>query len=577
MNLDGDLREVISLTKSKNDWRVFIKDLRDMVSMAQDGLPLDEISQEEDVFNVIGDVLSKFDFASWLMFDTVENRDATMDILRYLWKKTGKSKYLEEGYIQSVFNSYFCIYRVNFVKNDQYLVQNLAKKGPGFFIEKSKTYSFEEGDVFLARILKSDQGNFIFQVADKVSGTDGEELVAQFDDLQGHNFFSSQNTEDLEKSLANGSPDVVFVYSLARKMVFEGGLQDLFTESLDDSWMNFTLDVDDLDTFMQFVQMSVEEEESGRILGQLSLIKERYLDFEGQPINWAEGDKVLTFASREGLIGSDYDLSVLVSLLDQWGKKMADFKKEPIDLDIKDKIMSYKSALASSYKGFYSDPFIREKIIDGQDVEGLFPHFFQGFERFVDYIIGQVVILSPTGRFRSYDLDEIVDFCKLEPIRSVSRTDERHFPFLQIWRGFGLIKGILEMEGEFLTVSDSYDYYQGLDMDEKYAIWFSSLTNPGFLEECFKMSHFLVAKEGQEFMEEFKAFLIKVRDEGLDLGLIKGLKNNFFLQLFLYLNLIQPKEEWGMFDLSHLGQGLGEYLNIGGQGKDKAVIAFPKK
>ncbi|MCD1147251.1 hypothetical protein LQU94_03915 [Peptoniphilus sp. KCTC 25270] len=561
------------MSLESNMWKRFMESVGDFVYSALDAIDWEESFPDEDMNRTLSFGIDRLGMGSWLTLDVVENQESTRTVLHQIWSLMSQEQFKEEKYLDAVFRSYFGIYQVNEVREDSMMVQDLVIKGHGILVEKRQDLLFHEGDIFLGRILFTEEGNFLFQTGYRVDHQEQEDFKEQFRRLTLESDKSYGATKDLPMYLSKGSPDIILLYSLTREKLEEEKRKDIET-----------IDGEGEKGVMGFYSSYIREEKDdfanfNRGFQQLNFIQEKCLDPKGESFHDHDLEidlyEVMERACKEGWILSDEDLMEI-----HWAMYhflLAKGKGEEAK-KFQEGIVLFKKYLSESTRGIYCDEFLRQGILEAD--EPIVLPFFMGFESMMDVIYENDIPATKTGKLPKALVEALATRNRLTKYRQVQAPDERHFPILELWKRFAVAKGFLEIENQQWEVGNLYQVYKILDWKEKLSLWLTSLGNREFTEVLYEDDETFLFKKENSFHEEFTKRLEKVLEEGenLKLGQTKTEKDLFFLELFYLLWICEPNFERILEADSHItdiGYLIADFMGLGQEDTQGNLLTFP--
>ena len=453
-------------------WPKTLDDIVAIVDSTRHSIPMDDLFKDEEMYAPMRSAIPHFDLASWLMFDTEENRATTSQLVSQLWRHIHKMRVVEP-YMERIFDSYLSLYRVNYESDEGIYVQSILFPEPAVVIEASEiAKELREGDLFLGRIVETSVGHFLFSRAKVVPKSMRDDFYEQVAELEKRQPMMRENTKAYQTTLKNGNPEILFLFALAYARAQEPEVP-LYPFDEDDELMDAADGIlalapqfaEDEDAVVEDMYL-LEHMDSAALLAEgVNLEDNRFIHY----------DELMIAASNDGDFSDDAQLLRIYELLRHWcvmQKNDAGRKSlEPADK----KILDYKRRLAGSVRGMY-----RIKSLDEARGELNRPSNWIGqFDRYLETVLDQDLFLTNTGAINQKSL---VLVRKNVPIflQTSKANRESSFPELVFFRKFALLKSMIFEEDGMLLPTVRLEQYMQMDDEDKVVLWVSTLLNEKF-------------------------------------------------------------------------------------------------
>lgn len=451
-------------------WLKSIDELVAIVDSARHSIPMDEMFEDEQLYYPVKDVVSEFDMASWLMFDTLENRETTTRLIRQFWRHLHKMKGMDP-YLRALFSSYLSIYRVNRVAEAGIYVQDLIFREHAKIIEKTEmTRSLKEEDIFFGRLLQTEEGNFAFYIANIVPEDLREnfrEKVAEMLEMQTHLL---RDPEAYRQSLKDGNPDLMFVYALgierAREIEQDDFIGEIYEE--DEMWGQ-----DDFEHWIGEVKDTTEiSVEDGYLLEKLeSDAMEIYgSDFDEA---FSDYDSLFARASEEGDFSDDAQMLRTVKWFEHLVKDGDNKEAKEAMERVKSRLMMYRANLVRTVGGFYRAKDL-DRAVEATEIDS---PFIERYDRYLYAFVEGEIERTRTGAVNRKSLEVLL------PAIGIAAEEAEHkregsFPELVLFRKFAELKGLIMRQEKGYDATIRMDRYLHLDPKKKLSLWLSTLLHP---------------------------------------------------------------------------------------------------
>ena len=453
-------------------WLKTLDDIVAIVDSTRHSIPMDDLFKDEEMYAPMRSAIPHFDLASWLMFDTEENRATTSQLVSQLWRHIHKMRVVEP-YMERIFDSYLSLYRVNYKSDEGIYVQSILFPEPAVVIEASEiAKELKEGDLFLGRIVETSVGHFLFSKAKVVPESMRDDFYEQVAELEKRQPMMRENTKAYQATLKNGNPEILFLFALAYARAQESEVP-LYPFDEDDELMDVADGIlalapqfaEDEDAVVADMYL-LEHMDSAALLAEgVNLEDNRFIHY----------DELMIAASNDGDFSDDAQLLRIYELLRHWcvvQKNDAGRKSlEPADK----KILDYKRRLACSVRGMY-----RIKSLDEARGELNRPSNWIGqFDRYLETVLDHDLFLTNTGAINQKSLALVR---KNVPIflQTSKANRESSFPELVFFRKFALLKSMIFEEDGMLLPTVRLEQYMQMDDEDKVVLWVSTLLNEKF-------------------------------------------------------------------------------------------------
>lgn len=452
-------------------WLKTLDDIVAIVDSTRHSIPMDDLFKDEEMYTPMRSVISHFDLAAWLMFDTEENRPTTSQLVGQLWRHIHKMRGVEP-YLERIFDSYLSLYRVNYKSEAGIYVQSILFPEPAVIIEATEgAKELKEGDIFLGRVVDSSVGHFLFNKANVVPENLRKDFSEQVEELKKRQPMIRENTKVYQETLKNGNPEILFLFALAYVQAQEREVPYPFDE--DDE----LLDVDD--GILALAQEFSEDEDA--VIADMYLLE--HMDsaaLMAEGVNLEDNrfihyDELMIAASNDGDFTDDAQLLRIYELLRKWcveQKNDAGRKSlEPADK----KILDYKRRLARSVRGMYRI----NSLTEARGEMNRSSNWIDQFDRYLETVLDQDLVVTKSGAINQKSLDLVR---KNVPIflQTSKANRESSFPELVFFRKFALLKSMIFEEDGLLLPTIRLEHYMQMDDEDKVVLWVSTILNEKF-------------------------------------------------------------------------------------------------
>lgn len=458
-------------------WQKALDDIVYIVDSARQSIPMDELFKDEEMYEPMRLSIPHFDLASWLMFDTEENRATTGQLVSQLWHHIHKMRGVAP-FLERIFDSYLAMYRVNHVSDEGIYVQSILFPEPAVILCPNEgTKKLKEGDLFLGRILCTNAGYFLFHEPNVVPEHLREDFYANVADLGKRQPMMRENTKVYQSTLKNGNPEILFLFAIAYAQAEEDA-RDEEPFPFDGEEAVFDLDIGEdgiLALAPQFAENDDDVVSDMYILEQMETMVLMVDGFNLDDNRFTHYDELMEAAAEEGDFGTDEQMARIYEILYRWciirKNDAGRVSLEPAD----EKILDYKRRLNESVTGLY-----RIKSLDDARDELVRPsQWIDQFDRYLEMLLDENLEVTQTGAINQKSLAMVRENVPTL-IQTGTANREGSYPELVFFRKFALLKSMVHVEGGMLLPTIRMEQYLQLDDEEKVVLWVSTLLNKKF-------------------------------------------------------------------------------------------------
>ena len=458
-------------------WQKALDDIVYIVDSARQSIPMDELFKDEEMYEPMRLSIPHFDLASWLMFDTEENRSTTGQLVSQLWHHIHKMRGVAP-FLERIFDSYLAMYRVNHISDEGIYVQSILFPEPAVILCPNEgTKKLKEGDLFLGRILCTNAGYFLFHEPNVVPEHLREDFYANILDLGKRQPMMRENTKVYQTTLKNGNPEVLFLFAIAYTQAEEDARDDE-PFSFEDEEAAFDLDIGEDGILALAPRFAENDDDVVSDMYILEQMETMVLMVDGVNLDdnrFTYYDELMEAAAEEGDFGTDEQMARIYEILHRWciiqKNDAGRASLEPAD----EKILDYKRRLNESVTGLF-----RIKSLDDARGELIRPsQWIDQFDRYLEMLLDENLAVTQTGAINQKSLDSVREHVPTL-IQTGTANREGSYPELVFFRKFALLKSMVHVEGGMLLPTIRMEQYLQLDDEEKVVLWVSTLLNKKF-------------------------------------------------------------------------------------------------
>lgn len=458
-------------------WLKALDDIVYIVDSARQSIPMDELFKDEEMYEPMRLSIPHFDLASWLMFDTEENRATTGQLVSQLWHHIHKMRGVAP-FLERIFDSYLAMYRVNHVSDEGIYVQSILFPEPAVILCPNEgTKKLKEGDLFLGRILCTNAGYFLFHEPNVVPEHLREDFYANVADLGKRQPMMRENTKVYQSTLKNGNPEILFLFAIAYAQAEEDARNDE-PFPFDGEEAVFDLDIGEDGILALAPQFAENDDDVVSDMYILEQMETMVLMVDGVNLDdnrFTHYDELMEAAAEEGDFGTDEQMARIYEILYRWciirKNDAGRASLEPAD----EKILDYKRRLNESVTGLY-----RIKSLDDARDELIRPsQWIDQFDRYLEMLLDENLEVTQTGAINQKSLAMVRENVPTL-IQTGTANREGSYPELVFFRKFALLKSMVHVEGGMLLPTIRMEQYLQLDDEEKVVLWVSTLLNKEF-------------------------------------------------------------------------------------------------
>ena len=458
-------------------WLKALDDIVYIVDSARQSIPMDELFKDEEMYEPMCLCIPHFDLASWLMFDTEENRATTGQLVSQLWHHIHKMRSVAP-FLERIFDSYLAMYRVNHISDEGIYVQSILFPEPAVILCPSEsTKKLKEEDLFLGRILCTNAGYFLFHEPNVVPEHLREDFYANVSDLGKRQPMMRENTKVYQEMLKNGNPEVLFLFAIAYTQAEEAARDDE-PFSFDGEEAVFDLDIGEDGILALAPQFAENDDDVVSDMYILEQMETMVLMVDGVNLDdnrFTHYDELMEAAAEEGDFGTDEQMARIYEILYRWciirKNDAGRASLEPAD----EKILDYKRRLNESVTGLF-----RIKSLDDARDELTRPsQWIDQFDRYLEMLLDENLAVTQSGAINQKSLALVREHVPTL-IQTGTANRESSYPELVFFRKFALLKSMVHVEGGMLLPTIRMEQYLQLDDEEKVVLWLSTLLNKKF-------------------------------------------------------------------------------------------------
>lgn len=549
---------------NENSWIKTLADFETIVDSARYSISMDDLFDDDMLYEPIRETVSDFDMASWLMFDTLENRETTRDLMHQFWRHLHKVRSVEY-YLEPFFDSYLSIYRVNHVAEKGIYIQNIAIEEPAVVIHKTDgTKVLKEGSLFFGRILHTESGHFVFHIANMVPEDLEERFMGKIKAMMNLQPLLTQDPEGYVKSLKDGNPDLLFLYALGIEQSREDQSEELYY-----GWVDGEEDEGE-DLLSLVARLGITREEAVEDIHVLEWMEDRLYLQSGQSMeddDFTEYFSLIEKAAEEGIFSSDGQLLRVLDYLRIWTKAGTDRDAYRSVMKAQNQVLSLKAHLENTVHGFYrSAEFDRALSATPEDYISWIAQYDRYLECFVEYSMEA----TQTGALNRDSLDKVFPVVGVKISSKNRYIREGKFPELVFYRTFAELKGLIVRDRGRYIHTTQMERYLELSPHEKLSLWLSTLLHPDLEKEAPYFKEWRVGEVWAKLEEEnFLSSLMKIPQPADKKSRIEGLAVQLGQELKLYRLLYDGRYH---VDLTPVGEAV--FRRIGAMEKDNVVPLF---
>ena len=458
-------------------WLKALDDIVYIVDSARQSIPMDELFKDEEMYEPMRLSIPHFDLASWLMFDTEENRATTGQLVSQLWHHIHKMRGVAP-FLERIFDSYLAMYRVNHISDEGIYVQSILFPEPAVILCPNEgTKRLKEGDLFLGRILCTNAGHFLFHEPNVVPEHLREDFYANVVDLGKRQPMMRENTKVYQSTLKNGNPEILFLFAIAYAQAEEDARDDE-PFPFDGEEAVFDLDIGEDGILALAPQFAENDDDVVSDMYILEQMETMVLMVDGVNLDdnrFTHYDELMEAAAEEGDFGTDEQMARIYEILYRWciiqKNDAGRASLEPTD----EKILDYKRRLNESVTGLY-----RIKSLDDARDELIRPsQWIDQFDRYLEMLLDENLAVTQSGAINQKSLALVRENVPTL-IQTGTANREGSYPELVFFRKFALLKSMVHVEGGMLLPTIRMEQYLQLDDEEKVVLWVSTLLNKKF-------------------------------------------------------------------------------------------------
>lgn len=551
---------------NENSWIKTLDDFATIVDSARYSISMDEMFEDEALYEPIREAVSDFDMASWLMFDTLENRETTRGLMHQFWRHLHKVRSVDY-YLEPFFDSYLSIYRVNHVAEKGIYIQNLVIQEPAVMIRKTDvTKVLKEGSLFFGRVLHTESGHYAFHIANMVPEDLEERFTEKVKSMLNLQPLLSQDPDGYLKSLKDGNPDLMFLYALGIEQSREDQNEDLYY-----GWIDGEDDGEEgEDLYSLAAHLGVTREEVMEDIHVLEWMESRLYITSGQSMEEDEFtayDPLIEEAAKEGIFSSDLQLLRVLECLKVWTKAGTEREAYYSVMKSQQRLLSLKAHLEQSVGGFYRASEFDRAL--STMPEEYIPWIAQ-YDRYLQCFMNHKMEATQTGALNRKSLDMVFPLIGVMASPGSTHLREGTYPELVFYRAFAELKHMIVLdEGRYMHTT-AMERYLELSHQEKLSLWLSTLLHPNLVEAAPYFKEWPVGKWWAKlFDKKYLTSLLTVPQAADKKNRIQSLTAQLGQDLQLY-RLVYAGEY--QVDLTPLGDAV--FRRIGALKKDNVVSLF---
>lgn len=551
---------------NENSWIKTLADFETIVDSARYSISMDDLFDDDMLYEPIRETVSDFDMASWLMFDTLENRETTRDLMHQFWRHLHKVRSVEY-YLEPFFDSYLSIYRVNHVADKGIYIQNLAIEEPAVVIHKTDgTKVLKEGSLFFGRILHTESGHFAFHIANMVPEDLEERFMGKIKAMMNLQPLLTQDPEGYVKSLKDGNPDLLFLYALGIEQSREDQSEELYY-----GWVDGEEDEGE-DLLSLVARLGITREEAVEDIHVLEWMEDRLYLQSGQSMeddDFTEYFSLIEKAAEEGIFSSDGQLLRVLDYLRIWTKAGTDRDAYRSVMKAQNQVLSLKADLENTVHGFYRSAEF-DRALSAMPEEYI--SWIAQYDRYLECFMDDSMEATQSGALNRDSLDKVFPVVGVKISSKNRYIREGKFPELVFYRTFAELKGLIVRDGGRYVHTTQMERYLELSPHEKLSLWLSTLLHPDLEKEAPYFKEWRVGEVWAKLEEEnFLSSLMKIPQPVDKKSRIEGLAVQLGQELKLYRLLYD-----GRYHVNLTPVGDAVFRRIGAMEKDNVVPLFGK-
>lgn len=549
---------------NENSWIKTLADFETIVDSARYSISMDDLFADDMLYEPIRETVSDFDMASWLMFDTLENRETTRDLMHQFWRYFHKVRSVEY-YLEPFFDSYLSIYRVNHVADKGIYIQNLAIEEPAVVIHKTDgTKVLKEGSLFFGRILHTESGHFAFHIANMVPEDLEERFMGKIKAMMNLQPLLTQDPEGYVKSLKDGNPDLLFLYALGIEQSREDQSEELYY-----GWVDGEEDEGE-DLLSLVARLGITREEAVEDIHVLEWMEDRLYLQSGQSMeddDFTEYFSLIEKAAEEGIFSCDGQLLRVLDYLRIWTKAGTDRDAYRSVMKAQNQVLSLKADLENTVHGFYRSAEF-DRALSAMPEEYI--SWIAQYDRYLECFMDDSMEATQSGALNRDSLDKVFPVVGVKISSKNRYIREGKFPELVFYRAFAELKGLIVRDRGRYIHTTQMERYLELSPHEKLSLWLSTLLHPDLEKEAPYFKEWRVGEVWTKLEEEnFLSSLMKIPQPVDKKSRIEGLAVQLGQELKLYRLLYDGRYH---VDLTPVGEAV--FRRIGAMEKDNVVPLF---
>ena len=549
---------------NENSWIKTLADFETIVDSARYSISMDDLFDDDMLYEPIRETVSDFDMASWLMFDTLENRETTRDLMHQFWRHLHKVRSVEY-YLEPFFDSYLSIYRVNHVADKGIYIQNLAIEEPAVVIHKTDgTKVLKEGSLFFGRILHTESGHFAFHIANMVPEDLEERFMGKIKAMMNLQPLLTQDPEGYVKSLKDGNPDLLFLYALGIEQSREDQNEELYYGWVDGE------EQEGEDLLSLVARLGITREEAVEDIHVLEWMEDRLYLQSGQSMeddDFTEYFSLIEKAAEEGIFSSDGQLLRVLDYLRIWTKAGTDRDAYRSVMKAQNQVLSLKADLENTVHGFYRSAEF-DRALSAMPEEYI--SWIAQYDRYLECFMDDSMEATQSGALNRDSLDKVFPVVGVKISSKNRYIREGKFPELVFYRTFAELKGLIVRDRGRYIHTTQMERYLELSPHEKLSLWLSTLLHPDLEKEAPYFKEWRVGEVWTKLEEEnFLSSLMKIPQPVDKKSRIEGLAVQLGQELKLYRLLYDGRYH---VDLTPVGEAV--FRRIGAMEKDNVVPLF---
>lgn len=551
---------------NENSWIKALEDFETIVDSARYSISMDELFDDETLYEPIRETVSDFDMASWLMFDTLENRETTRGLMHQFWRHLHKVKSVEY-YLEPFFDSYLSIYRVNHVAEKGIYIQNIAIQEPAVVIHKTGvTKVLKEGNLFFGRVLHTDGGHYAFHIESIVPEDLEERFIEKIKAMMSLQPLLKQDPEDYMGSLKDGNPDLMFLYALGIEQSREDQNEELYY-----GWVEGEEDEPDGgDLYGLVARLGISRDEVMEDIHVLEWMEDRLYLQSGQSMeddDFTEYFSLIEKTAEEGIFSSDGQLLRVLDYLRIWTKAGTDRNAYRSVMKAQNQVLSLKAHLENAVHGFYRSAEF-DRALSAMSEEYI--PWIGEYDRYLECFMDDSMKATQSGALNRDSLDKVFPAIGVKILSKNRYIREGSYPELVFYRTFAELKGLIVREGRRYVHTTQMERYMELSPHEKLSLWLSTLLHPDLEKEAPYFKEWRVGEVWGRLEEEnFLSSLMRIPQPVDKESRIEALAVQLGQELKLYRLLYD-----GLYhvDLTPVGEAV--FRRIGAMEKDNVVPLF---